>query len=52
MSRATGNLIDHSYHQKWYLLIGIYLSGQTNTTIPQLINFTRKLEDNDIAMLF
>ena len=33
------------YHQKHYTLTGIDLSRQTNTTIPQQINFTAKLDD-------
>ena len=34
-------------------LIGIDLSRQTNTTIPQQINFVGKLEeDNDTTMFF
>ena len=32
---ATGNLLDFSYHQNYYKLIGIDLSRQTNTNIPQ-----------------
>ena len=34
---ATGNLLDYLYHQKCYKLIGIDLSRQTNTSIPQQI---------------
>ena len=41
---ATGNLLDYLYHQKYYKLIGIYLSKQTNKSIPQEINFAEKLE--------
>ena len=37
---TTGNLLDFSYHQYHYELIGIDLSRQTNTNIPQQINFT------------
>ena len=48
---ATGNLLDHFYHQKYYKLIGIDLSRQTNTSIPQQINFTGKLEENDGATM-
>ena len=49
----TGNLLDYLYHQKFCKLIGIDLSRQTNTSIPQQINFTRKLEEDDSAtMLF
>ena len=32
---TTGNLLDYLYHQKYYKLIGIHLSRQTNTSIPQ-----------------
>ena len=32
---ATGNLLDFSYHQNYYKLIGIDLSRQTNTNIPE-----------------
>ena len=46
---TTGNLLDYSYQQNCYKLIGIDLWTQTNTKI----NFTRKLEDDDSAtMLF
>ena len=49
---ATGNLSDFSYHQNYYKLIGIDLSRQTNTNIPQQINFTGKLEEDDGATIF
>ena len=50
---TTGNLLDYLYHQNCYKRIGIDLSRQTNTSIPQQINFTRKLEeDNDATMFF
>ena len=47
----TGNIFDYPYHQNYYKitgndLIGIDLSGQTNTSIPQHINFTGKLEED------
>ena len=32
---TTGNLLDYLYHQKYYKVVGIYLSRQTNTSIPQ-----------------
>ena len=35
----TGNLLEFSYHQNYYKLIGIELSRQTNTSIPQQMNF-------------
>ena len=37
---ATGNLLDYLYDRKYYKLIGIFLSRQTNTSIPQQIGFT------------
>ena len=50
---TIGNLLDYLYHQNYYELIGIGLSRQTNTKIPQQINFTGKLEeDNGAAMSF
>ena len=36
------NLLDYLYHQNYYKLIGIDLLRQTNTTIPQKINFIGK----------
>ena len=48
----TGNLLDISYYQNYYKLIGIDLSRQTNTNIPQQINFTEKLKENDGATMF
>ena len=52
-SCTTGKLLGYLYHQKYYRLIGIDLSRQTNTSIPQEINFARKLEKYDGAtMLF
>ena len=43
------------YHQKYYKLISIDLSKQTNTVITQQINFTEKLVYyvfNIVAMFF
>ena len=40
------------YDQDYYKLIGIDLSRQTNTNIPQQINFTGKLEEDDGAVMF
>ena len=60
----TGNLLDFSNHQNYYKLIGIDLSRQKNTSIPQQIDFVsqkkimkrrrlRKLEEDDsVTMLF
>ena len=49
---ATGDLLDFSYHQSYYKLIGIDLSRQTHTNILQQINFVEKLEEDDGAVLF
>ena len=46
---TTGNLLDFSYRQNYYNLIGIDLSGQS---IPQQINFTGNLEDDGATMFF
>ena len=40
------------YHQKYYKLISIDLSKQENTVITQQINFTGKLEEDDVAAMF
>ena len=41
------------FHQKYHQLISIDLLRQTNTSIPQQINFTGKLEeDNCVTMFF
>ena len=48
----TGNLLDYLYHQNYCKLIGIDLSSQTNTSIPQRISFTEKLEEDDGATMF
>ena len=41
------------YYQKCYRLICIDLSRETNTSLPQPINFVGKLEDDDDpTMLF
>ena len=48
----TGNLLHNLYHQNYYKLTGIDLSRQTNTSIPQQINFTGKLEEDDGATMF
>ena len=47
---TTGSLLDCLYHQKYFNLICIDLSRQTNTSIPQEINFTGKLEDDKATM--
>ena len=47
----TGNLLDYLYHQS-YKLIGIDLSRQIITSIPQQINFIGKLVEDDGATIF
>ena len=47
----TWNLLDFSYHQNYYELIGIDLLRQANTNIPQQINFTGKLDEDDGATM-
>ena len=44
---TTKNLLDFSYHQNYYKLIGIDLLRETNTNSPQQINFTGQLEEDD-----
>ena len=48
----TGNLLDYLHHQKYNKLIGIDLSRQRNTNIPQKIKFTGKLKEDDGATMF
>ena len=48
---ATGNLLNFSYRQNYYKRIGTYLSRQTNKNIPQKINFTEKLEEDNAATM-
>ena len=40
------------HHQNYYKLIGIDLSRQANTNIPQKINFIEKLEEDDGVTMF
>ena len=49
---TTGNLLDFSYDQNYYKLMGIDLSRQTNISIPQQINFVGKFEEDDSATIF
>ena len=49
---TTGNLLDFSYHQNYYKLIGLDLSTQRNTNIPQQIDFAGKLEEDDGVKCF
>ena len=45
-------MTDFSYHQNYYKLIGMDLLRQKNRNIPQQINFTGKLEEDDRATIF
>ena len=49
---TRGNVLEFSYHQIYHRLIGIDLSRQTHTSIPQQINFVGKLEEDDGAAMF
>ena len=49
---TTENLLDYLYHENYYKLIGIDLSRQTNTKIPQQINFIGKLKEDEGATMF
>ena len=49
---ATENLVDNLYQQKYYKLIDIDLSAQASRNIPQQINFTGKLKEDDGAKMF
>ena len=48
---TTENLLDYLYHQNYYKLNGIDLSGETNTSILPQINFVGKLEEDDCASM-
>ena len=48
----TGNLLDYLYHQKYYKLICIDLSRQTQTSIPQQITNKGKLREDNGARTF
>ena len=45
---TTGSSLDCSYYQNYYKLIA---TGFLNQCIPQQINFTRKLEKDDGAVI-
>ena len=47
----TGNVLEILYYQKFYKLIGIDLPRQINTSIPQQINFTGKLNGTSDSKL-
>ena len=44
---TSGKLLNFPYHQNYYKLIDTDLSRQTNTRIPQQINFIGNLEEDD-----
>ena len=44
---TTASLLDYLYYQNNYKFIGIDLSRQTNTTIPQKTNFVEELEESN-----
>ena len=46
------NLLDYSYDQNYYKLVGIDLSRPTNISIPHQINFAQKLGENYKATMF
>ena len=52
---TTGNLLDYEYFKDHYKLIAIDLSKQIELENPDLkkqINFTRRLEENNVTMFF
>ena len=49
---TSENVLDYLYHQRYYKLIGIDLSIETNTSIPQQTNFIEKLEEDNGATIF
>ena len=40
------------YHQNYYKFIGIDLPRQTNTSIPEHVNFVWKVEEDDRTIMF
>ena len=49
---TTGILLHFLYYQNYHELIGIDLSRETNTCIPQQISFVGNLEKDDDATMF
>ena len=49
---TTGNLLDYLHNQNHYKRIVIDLSRQTNTSIPQQINFTEKSKGDNVKTFF
>ena len=48
----TESLLDYLYHQNYCKRIDIDLKNQTNTNIPQQINYIGKLEEDYGAAMF
>ena len=51
-SNITKKLLDYLYYQKYYNLIDIDLTRETNASISQQINFVGKFEEHDGATMF
>ena len=49
---TTQNLLDYLHHQRYCKIIGIDLSRETNTIIPEQINFEGKSEKEDVVTMF
>ena len=49
---TTQNLLDYLYHQGYCKIIAIDLSRETNTSIPEQINFEGKSEKEDVVPMF
>ena len=49
---TTENLLNFSYHQNYYRLLGTNLSRKKNQNIPQQNYFTGKVEEDDGAKMF
>ena len=49
---TTQNLLDYLYHQGYCKIIAIDLSRETNTSIPEQINFEGKSEKEDVVTMF
>ena len=49
---TTQNLLDYLYHQRYCKIISIDLSRETNTSIPEQINFEGKSEKEDVVTMF
>ena len=49
---TTKNLLDFTYHQNYYKLIGIDLQHKQNTSIPQQIKFTGKIDKDVFEKMF